>query len=301
MWALTTPQAAATLAATTVGFQIGLFDESVVNAILVLILVSMIVSTLVAEQTIDRVQLPPEAVPALGERVLVAVADLDAAPLGLRIARALAAAHAGVIEVVLIEPAGSDTTRRRADMDRLDGLCHRLGIDTEPALRVTDHRARSTMLAASDFLASMVLAVGSANDRWADTVALHERAPVSIIQGILDRPLTALDCLATTPTRDAAGAVASELISVIPTEVSLSDTDAIALVGRLKPGQLAIIAIADWDRLTTLRAPDGAALVLIPEPLMTQTAPSVTGDTANVGQTIGSTATRRVSPPPAET
>ena len=271
MWALTTPQAAATLAATTVGFDIGLFDESVVNAVLVLILVSMIVSTLVAERTVGRVQLPADAVPALGERVLVAVADLDAAPLGLRVARALAAAHAGVIEVVLIEPAGSDGRRRRSDLDRLDGLCHRLGIDTEPALRVTDHRARSTMLAASDFLASMVIAVGPADERWAETVALHERAPVSIIQGTLDRPLTAIECVATPPASDAAGAVVSELISVMPADVKIGDTDSDTLIGRLEPGQLAITVVADWDRLTAVRAPEGAALLLIPEALASQT------------------------------
>ena len=167
--------------------------------------------------------------------MLVAVADLDAAPLGLRVARALAAAHAGVIEVVLIEPAGSEPARRRADLDRLDGLCHRLGIDTEPALRVTDHRARSTMLAASDFLASMVIAVGPADDRWAETVALHERAPVSIVQGTLDRPLTAIECVATAPASDAAGAVVSELISVMPTEVAINDTNDIALIAAWSP------------------------------------------------------------------
>ena len=271
MWALTTPQAAATLAATTVGFNIGLFDESVVNAVLVLILVSMIVSTLVAERTIPRVQLPPEAVPALGERVLVAVADLDAAPLGLRVARTLAAAHAGVIEVVLLEPAGSDLRSRRADLDRLDGLCHRLGIDTEPTLRVTDHQARSTMLAASDFLASMVIAVGPADERWAETVGLHERAPVAIVQGALDRPLTGIDCFATASKRDAAGAVVSELISVMPTEVRISDADSDTLIGRLKPGQLAIADVADWSQLITARAPNGTALVLIPAALASQT------------------------------
>ncbi|MFZ0384222.1 MAG: cation:proton antiporter [Solirubrobacteraceae bacterium] len=271
MWALTTPQAAATLAATTVGFQIGLFDESVVNAVLVLILVSMIVSTLVAERTVGGVQLPPETVPALGERVLVAVADLDAAPLGLRVARALAAAHAGVIEVVLIEPVGSDLARRRADVDRLDGLCHRLGIDTEPALRVTDHRARATMLAASDFLASMVIAVGPADDRWAETVAVHERAPVAIIEGALDRPLAAVECVATAPASDSAGAVVSELLAVMPTAVAINETTDIAMIARLQPGQLGIATVGEWDRLTAVRPPDGAALLLVPEALAART------------------------------
>ena len=176
-----------------------------------------------------------------------------------------------MIEVVLIEPAESDSARRRADLDRLDGLCHRLGIDTEPALRVTDHRARSTMLAASDFLASMVIAVGPADDRWAETVALHERAPVSIIQGTLDRPLTAIECIATAPASDHAGAVVSELISVIPTEVAINETDDIAMIARLEPGQLGITTIRDWDRLTAVGAPDGAAVLLVPEALASPT------------------------------
>ena len=45
MLGLTVPQAAATLAATVIGFNIGLFDQSVVNAVLVLILVSIVVAT----------------------------------------------------------------------------------------------------------------------------------------------------------------------------------------------------------------------------------------------------------------
>ncbi len=268
MWALTTPQAAATLAATTVGFNIGLFDESVVNAVLVLILVSMIVSTLVAERTVGLVQLPAETIPALGERVLVAVADLDAAPLGLRVARALAAAHAGVIEVLLLAPPGSDGRRRRADLDRLDGLCHRLGIDTEPTLRVTDHRPRSTMLAASDFLASMVIAVGPPDAHWAETTTWHESAPVSIVQGSLDRPLTAIDFFAAAPTSGDADSVVTELIAAMPVAVEVTGTDAATLIGRLTSGQLAITTATDWDQLTTARVPEGAALLLVPEALV---------------------------------
>ena len=61
MLGLTIPQAAATLAATVVGFNIGLFDQSVVNAVLVLILVSIVVATL----TVDRVK---AGVPSAGQQ-----------------------------------------------------------------------------------------------------------------------------------------------------------------------------------------------------------------------------------------
>jgi hypothetical protein len=117
----------------------------------------------------------------------------------------------------------------------------------------------------------MVIAVGPADDRWAETVALHERAPVAIIEGTLDRPLTAIDCVTSAPASDAAGRIVSELISVMPTDVKVGDADRDALLSRLEPGQLAITSVADWDRLTSVQAPDGAALLLIPEALAAQT------------------------------
>jgi Kef-type K+ transport system membrane component KefB len=123
VFALTTPRAAATLAATTVGFRIGLFGESVVNAVLVVILVTMIVSTLLAERQRARVQPPPMGRRALGEHVLVAVAHLDGAPLGLRVARRVADQRAGVVDVFLMEPAGAPSATRQVDLDRLSGLC----------------------------------------------------------------------------------------------------------------------------------------------------------------------------------
>jgi Kef-type K+ transport system membrane component KefB len=275
MWALTTPQAAATLAATTVGFEIGLFDESVVNAVLVLILASVVISTLVAERTVDRVEVPPEAIPALGQRVLVAIADLDAAPLGLRIARVLASAHGGVTDVMLLEAAGSRPQQRRADLDRLDGLCHRLGIDTEPTLRVTDHRPRSTMLAASDLGASMVIAVGFAEDSWAEAARLHERAPVTIIHGALDRPLSAIDCICSQPIHDNAGAVLAELIAVLPGAVTASDARGPELIKHLAPAQLGITTLTDWAHLPATHPPLEAAALLIAELTMPPVASTI--------------------------
>ena len=43
------------------------------------------------------------------------------------------------------------------------------------------------------------------------------------------------------------------------------------MIRRLEPGQLAITSIAGWDRLTAVPPPDGAALLLIPEALASQT------------------------------
>ena len=55
VFSLTTPQAAATLAATVVGFELGLLSETVVNAVLVLIVVSLLVASAAAELAGRRV------------------------------------------------------------------------------------------------------------------------------------------------------------------------------------------------------------------------------------------------------
>ena len=52
MFVLTVPQAAATLAVTLIGFEIGLFGTSVVNSVLLLIVVTIVVSAVLTERVI---------------------------------------------------------------------------------------------------------------------------------------------------------------------------------------------------------------------------------------------------------
>jgi Kef-type K+ transport system membrane component KefB len=82
MLGLTVPQAAATLAATVVGFNIGLFDESVVNAVLVVILVTIVTATLLVDRAKRSVTITQTKRGAVGERLLVALEDPSLAPIG---------------------------------------------------------------------------------------------------------------------------------------------------------------------------------------------------------------------------
>ena len=84
MLGLTIPQAAATLAATVVGYDIGLFDQSVVNAALVLILASIVVGTLLVERSVKAVPPPQSADERLGARILLALVDASAGSSGIR-------------------------------------------------------------------------------------------------------------------------------------------------------------------------------------------------------------------------
>ncbi len=267
VFGLSAPQAAATLAATTVGFQIGLFSEAVVNAVLVLILVSVVVATVVTERATKRVALPPPSERELGEHVLVAVADLDSAPLALRLARAASETATGVVDVILLQAAAESGTDRRADLDRLAGMSVRLGLDVDPSVRVTDHAARTVVLAANDLRASLVVAVVAGTDeRWAETVSLAAAAPVAIVRGTLDQSLEAVRVVAAGGTGDAAD-VAARLAAALPAGAER----AAGTEDDLRAGDVWFAAVEGWEPLEAMRPPDGAALVLVPDALVPAT------------------------------
>ncbi len=193
VYALTSPQAAATLAATTVGFNIGLFSESVVNAVLVLILVSVTVATIVAERAKRRVEPPAAARHELGEHVLVAVEEPAAAACGLRIASRIAEPVGGAVSVA---SAGARGPRRE--------LAERRPRPPRAALRPARSRggagrgsrhsnfAEGVLHAALSEDATLVIAVehseraGAAVGGWAETVSGGGATPVAIARGDVD-------------------------------------------------------------------------------------------------------------------
>jgi hypothetical protein len=71
MLVLTVPQAAATLAVTLIGFEIGLFSVTVVNGVLVLILVSIFASALLTEKVVAWMPARTTGARRLGAKVLV--------------------------------------------------------------------------------------------------------------------------------------------------------------------------------------------------------------------------------------
>jgi Kef-type K+ transport system membrane component KefB/mannitol/fructose-specific phosphotransferase system IIA component (Ntr-type)/nucleotide-binding universal stress UspA family protein len=93
MFGLSVPQAAATLAVTFVGLEIGLFGEAVVNGVIVMILVTGLVGPMLVEAAGRRVALREEQKPydprAAPERILVPVAHPATAEALLDLALAL--------------------------------------------------------------------------------------------------------------------------------------------------------------------------------------------------------------------
>jgi Kef-type K+ transport system membrane component KefB len=105
MYVLTAPQAAATLAVTLIGFELGLFDTSVVNAVLVLILVSISVAAVLAQRVVTWM---PRGAPhrVLGEKVLVATMAARPSDMAMRAATRLARPDGGHGEVVIARTPG---------------------------------------------------------------------------------------------------------------------------------------------------------------------------------------------------
>ena len=83
IFGLSTPQSAATLAVTLVGFEIGLFDEALLNAVVVLILLTCLVGPWLVERFGRRVALQEEQKPYDAEqapqRILVPLSNPDTA------------------------------------------------------------------------------------------------------------------------------------------------------------------------------------------------------------------------------
>ncbi len=100
MFSLTLPQAAATLAAAAVGFSIGLFDEVVLNAVLVVVLVSLLVSSATTQWFASRVPVPRREERPVGQNVLVGIADDAQAATLMPVATALARAASGTVNPV---------------------------------------------------------------------------------------------------------------------------------------------------------------------------------------------------------
>jgi Kef-type K+ transport system membrane component KefB len=101
MYALTIPQAAATLAVSLIGYEIGVFGTSVVNAVLVLILVSICASAMLTQRVVKWVPADIGRRPPLGSKVLVVTGAEGPSDAAVRAATLLARADGGHSDVLI--------------------------------------------------------------------------------------------------------------------------------------------------------------------------------------------------------
>jgi hypothetical protein len=102
MYVLTIPQAAATLAVSLIGFEIGVFGTSVVNAVLVLILFSIVVAAMLAQRVVAIMPAHIHGRPPLGSRILVVTSTAGPSDAAVRLATLLARPDGGHSNVLIV-------------------------------------------------------------------------------------------------------------------------------------------------------------------------------------------------------
>jgi Kef-type K+ transport system membrane component KefB len=275
MVGLTVPQAAATLAATVIGFNIGLFDQSVVNAVLVLILVSIVAATLVTDRFKRRVAVPQVDRVALGKRVLVALEDPEQAQVGFTIGARVAAPDSGVIRALLgCRP--SEKRVREASLVELERVGFAVGVDVDPKLLVDASLAEGIINVAAEQEPSFVL-VGqrSASAHPAlggsgEAVAAAITTPVAILIGeaarIREVVLIDRGGEGVTNGKGPAGLAAELAARIGGKSVTVRSSGDTQSFQGLAPGQLWIAAADSGEVLAAADPPEGAVLMLVLDP-----------------------------------
>jgi hypothetical protein len=139
-------QAAATLAAVTIGVEIGLFDTDLLNATLVVVLVTVLVSSILTRSAARRIEPPRVQGERLAENVFVPIDVVDD-PAVVRIAARLAMAKGGNVLVGAVAAAsGGQLDAARARAQAAEDTALAVGAEASSVVRV-DTSAASALAA----------------------------------------------------------------------------------------------------------------------------------------------------------
>ncbi len=108
--ALSMPQAAATLAAVFVGFEIGLLEVAIVDAVVVVVLVTCLLGTAAATRAINRLPAPPQLPKPPGRRIIVPVVPSRPNRAVIEVASALGKRDGGIVHPVSVLDLGSSAS-----------------------------------------------------------------------------------------------------------------------------------------------------------------------------------------------
>jgi len=119
MFSLSVGQAAGALAAAVIGRDLGVIDEPVVNAVILVILASALFAGLAADRHAPKVPLTIKARAALGSRVIVPVSNPHSVRPLVRIAAQLASADSGAVVAVNVLGAEASQAQRAINQELL--------------------------------------------------------------------------------------------------------------------------------------------------------------------------------------
>ncbi len=279
LFSLSSAQAAATLAATVIGFQLGLFDSAVVNAVLALILVSVLASSLVGARASARMPSPTREHKPLGTRVVVGIGDPDTAPGALSIAVRIARADGGVVYPVLVVPESAPIASRPV-RERFNHVVAAAGADGRPSTIVDRSLRHGAVRAGAAADATLVLvaepagagpaesdqavevpAAGTVEAEIAptDDTARARAAPVAIVRGSAER-LGAVRILLDGD-ESAAASVAAEMARRVAGGSEDRLEDGPGWYESLAPGDVAFVSPLSEEEISRLPSPASAMVV----------------------------------------
>jgi Kef-type K+ transport system membrane component KefB len=139
LFSVSVAQAAATLAATVIGLELGLYGEEVVNAVMGVIAVSLLITSLVTPKFAERIEKPEAEERRLGEVVLVPTHGPSSGLSGrLHFAGQIAEASGGLVVpvVVAIPHQDEDLSDAKARLREIDETLYALGLEGDSRIRV---------------------------------------------------------------------------------------------------------------------------------------------------------------------
>jgi Kef-type K+ transport system membrane component KefB len=203
LFTVSVAQAAATLAGTIIGFEIGLYGLDVVNAVMVVIAISLVITSIGTPKHAAKIERPVEEEPRLGERVVLAVKDAGGGLTArLRLAGHIAQANDGVVLPVLVTLPESEAGihRSREQVATINDSLLALGLDGDTRVRVDRSLREGIANAAIENDASIVVFGWSASqtgsgffsETLASEVSRHVTCAVAVTSAVDAEPEAAV-------------------------------------------------------------------------------------------------------------
>jgi nucleotide-binding universal stress UspA family protein len=157
LFGLSLAQAAATLAAVTIGVEIGLFDTDLLNATLVVVLVTVLVSSILTRAAARRIEPPLVQGERLAETIFVPTDVVDD-PAVVRLAARLAMAKGGNVLVGAVAATrGAELAAARSRAELAEAGAAAAGAETHTAVRLDSSAADGLAAIAAEHEASLVV------------------------------------------------------------------------------------------------------------------------------------------------
>jgi Kef-type K+ transport system membrane component KefB len=192
VFGLSAAQAAATLAATFVGLQIGLFTVSTVNAVMIVVVVSLVLASVFASRAGAAVPKPETDTTLIGRCVIAHTPDPDDTPVVLAIASAIARADGGIVRPTLIVADGSPAPGA-AFVEHVASHISRQAIDADLDIRY-DRTVNDGLLHAADSRSASIIVAPAATQAWLPALlgaSQHGLVAACPVPVVLVRPGTA--------------------------------------------------------------------------------------------------------------